>query len=67
MLKKILPIFAVVLGVAGSAMATVSVDLTSTAGQITTDLAAGQTQALPIFAIMFGVPLVLAFFRRIAH
>ncbi len=44
-----------------------AIDLTSAASGITTDLGAAQALALPIFAIMFGIVLVLAFFKKATH
>jgi hypothetical protein len=44
-----------------------AIDLTSAASGITTDLGAAQSLALPIFAIMFGIVLVLAFFKKATH
>jgi predicted MFS family arabinose efflux permease len=56
--------------VVASAMPTVSnaaIDLGAAASGITTDLGAAQTLALPIFAIMFGIVLVLSFFKKATH
>ena len=50
-----------------AARADLGTDLEATATTIKADLADGQTAALPIFAIMFGVPLVISFFKRVAH
>lgn len=67
--RYFLPVAAVVLtfGMVGDARADLAADLAATATAIKADLADGQTAALPIFAIMFGVPLVISFFKRVAH
>jgi uncharacterized membrane protein YeiB len=44
-----------------------AVDLTTAATSITDDLTAAQGKALPIFATMFGIVLVLGFFKRATH
>lgn len=47
--------------------ATLATDLGDAKDTILADFATAQPLALAIFAVMFGVPLVLAFFKRLAH
>lgn len=64
-MKKAFLVTSLVAGLAASSQA--AVDLTAASTAITTDLTAAQGLALPIFATMFGITLVLAFFKKATH